>query len=109
MVKLALHWEYFKSTLVLNLASSVLFAYITFFFLKGLPDPPPPFPIIYIRSLMYGGPLFCFLYKEISRKNEYYFYYNRGISKLSLWIVTITTYILTGTLLINILQYAKLT
>ena len=108
MVKLALHWEYFKSTLVLNLASSVLFAFFVISFLKSLPGPIPSFPVIYIRCCMVGGPLLCFLYKEISRKNEYYFYYNRGITKLSLWIVTLVTYILSGTLLINILEYAKL-
>jgi len=109
MVKLALHWEYFKSTLVLNLASSVLFAFFINSFLKTLPIPIPSFPVIYIRCLMTGGLLLCFIYKEISRKNEYYFYYNRGITKLSLWLVTLATYILTGTLLIIILQYAKLT
>ena len=108
MVKLVLHWEYFKSTLVLNLATSVLFAFVIMYFLKSMPGQVPSYPIIYIRCLMVGGPLLCFLYKEISRKNEYYFYYNRGISKLSLWIVTLLIYIVSGTLLINILQYAKL-
>ena len=108
MGKLALHWEFFKSTLVLNLASSVLFAYCIFYLLKNLPDPLPPFHIIYIRCLMFGGPLLCFLYKEISRKNDYYFYYNRGITKIRLWTVNFLAYAFTGTLLINILHYAKL-
>ena len=107
MVKLALHWEYFKSTLVLNLSSSVLFAFIGGLSFITSSD-PLPFLIVYIRCCMFGGPLFCFLYKEMSRKNEYYFYYNRGISKLSLFITTLSTCILTGYLLIIILHYVKL-
>ncbi len=107
MVKLTLHWEYFKSTLVLNLSTSVLLAFIVFLTLITLPD-PPPLHLVYIRCCMFGGPLICLLYKEMSRKNEYYFYYNRGISKLSLFITTFSTYILIGYLLIMILRYAKL-
>jgi len=107
MVKLTLHWEYFKSTLVLNLSTSVLLAFIVSFSLITFPD-PPPLHMVYIRCCMFGGPLICLLYKEMSRKNEYYFYYNRGISKLSLFITTLSTYILTGYLLIMILHYAKL-
>ena len=76
--------------------------------LKNFPDAPPPLYIVYIRCCMFGGPLLCIFYKEMSRKNEYYFYFNRGISKISLFIVTLSTYVLTGHLLIIILHYAKL-
>lgn len=104
MVKLTLHWEYFKNTLVFSLSSSVLLAFIGNLTLITLPD-PPPFHIIYIRCCMFGGPLLCLLYYEMTRKNEYYFYYNRGISKLSLFITTLSTYILIGCLLLIILRY----
>ena len=107
MVKLTLHWEYFKSTLVLNLTSSVLLAFVVYLTLITLPE-PPSFHIVYIRCCMFGGPLLCLLYKEMSGRNEYYFYYNRGISKLSLFITTLSTYLLTGNLLIIILHYVKL-
>jgi hypothetical protein len=109
MVKLTLHWEYFKSTLVQNLSVSVILSFIVYMALKNLSDAPPPLHIVYIRCCMIGGPLLCFFYKEMTRKNEYYFYFNRGISKLSLFIVTLSIYILTGSLLIIILHYAKLT
>ena len=109
MVKLTLHWEFFKSTLVLNLSVSVILTFIVFMALKNFYDVPPPLHIVYIRCFMIGGPLLCLFYKEMTRKNEYYFYFNRGISKLSLYIVTLSTYILTGSLLIIILHYAKLT
>ena len=108
MLKLRLHWEYFKSTLVLNFSSSILIAFIIRLTLLTLPDPPSPIYIIYIRCCMFGGPLLCFFYKEMSKKNEYYFYYNRGISKLSLFISTLSTYILMGYLLLIILHYVKL-
>ena len=108
MVKLTLHWEYFKSTLVLNLSSSVLLSFIVYTALLNYPDAPPPLHVVYIRCCMFGGPLLCLFYKELSRKNEYYSYFNRGISKLSLFITTLSTYILTGYLLILILRYAKL-
>jgi hypothetical protein len=108
MVKLTLHWEYFKSTLVLNLSASVILSVIVYMALKIYPEPPPPLHVVYIRCCMFGGPLLCLFNKEISRKNEYYFYYNRGISKLSLFITTLSTYMLTGYLLIIILRYVKL-
>jgi len=108
MVKLTLYWEYFKSTLVLNLSSSVLLAFIVYGALLNPSDTPPQFHVVYIHCCMFGGPLLCLFYKELSRNNEYYFYYNRGISKLSLFISTLSTYVLMGYLLIIILRYAKL-
>ena len=105
MVKLTLHWEYFKSTLGFCLSSSVL---LTLMSNMALEDPPPLY-VVYIVCCMFGGPLLCLLNKELSRRNEYYFYYNRGISKLSLFITTMSIYILTGSLLITILHYVKLT
>jgi hypothetical protein len=108
MKKLTLHWEYFKSTLVLNFSSSVLLSFIIYMALKNFPDPPPPLHIVYIRCCMFGGPLLCLFYKEMSAKNEYYFYYNRGVSKLSLFITTLSAYVLAGYLLINILRYVQL-
>jgi len=108
MVRLTLYWEFFKSTLVFNLASSVLLAIIIYMALKIMPDPPPPIQVVYIKCCMFGGPILCFLYNEMSRKEEYYFYFNRGVSKISLIVVTLSTYVITGYLLINILRYAKL-
>ena len=108
MLKLKFHWAYFKSTFIFNIFSSVLLAFIVHAGLKIFPDSPPPLYLVYIKCCMFGGPLLCFFYKELSRKNEYYFYYNRGISKLSLFITTLLTYILVGFILISILHYATL-
>ena len=56
---------------------------------------------------MTGGSLISIFYKEISRKNEYYFYYNRGISKIKLIVVSLILNVLVGVILISIIQNAK--
>jgi len=104
MQKVKLYWEFYKSTVLLNLASAFFFSFAIWTSGKI----PQPFIVIYLRCCMYGGPLICFYYKEKSRKNEYYFYYNKGITKISLLIVTWLTYILIGSLTLNILHDAKI-
>lgn len=45
--------------------------------------------ISFIRHILLYIPVglaFDLLYKEIARKEQYYFYYNNSISKLQLWI-----------------------
>ncbi len=39
-------------------------------------------------SYLFLGFLFHYVIYELRNKNEYYFYYNLGFSKLNLWIVT---------------------
>ena len=68
-----------------------------------------PFLNIYLHCISYGGPLFAFYYKEVTYKNEYYFYFNKGIRKEQLLIFTAVFYIITGNvilLIINIFQNA---
>lgn len=40
-------------------------------------------------SYIFTGPLFHFFIYEIRNYNEYYFYYNLGLSRISLWVITI--------------------
>jgi hypothetical protein len=111
ILKAKLYFEFYKSTLILNLASSILLSFMIYATLTSMPmvvKVPPPFAVIYIRCCMFGGPLVCFYQKEITRKNEYYFYFNKGISKINLLIVTLLINILIGVLVLNILHYAKL-
>jgi len=68
MIKLALHWEFFKSTLVLNLSSSVLLSFIVYIALKNFPDQQPPLYIVYIRCCMFGGSLLCLFSKKYREK-----------------------------------------
>jgi hypothetical protein len=108
MSKSKLYWEYYKSTLALSLSSSVIFAFIISEGLKNLPIERLPLYVIFLFCFMFGGAFAAFFYKEVSRKGEYYFYYNRGISKMSLWVITEVTNILIGGMLINILNYVEL-
>jgi len=101
-MKAKFYWQFFTSTLVLNLASSVFFASILMLVSET------PFSLTYIRCCMFGGPLVSFYYKEVSKKNEFYFYYNKGISKLNLYVKTLIIYILIGILIHYLLYYAKL-
>jgi hypothetical protein len=98
METIRLYWTFHKSTLTLNLLFSFAISLILAeLFFKVLPI-----------SIMTGGPLLSLFYKEISRKNEYYFYYNRGISKLNLIVVSMALNVLTGIVLKMIISNVKL-
>jgi len=51
---------------------------------------------------MTAGFLLSLFYFELTSKNEYYFYYNKGISKLRLISVTAAINVLIGSILIII-------
>jgi len=41
-------------------------------------------------SYIFLGLLFHYFTYEVRNSNEYYFYYNLGLSRLSLWLITFT-------------------
>jgi hypothetical protein len=94
MDKLKLYWEFYKSTLVTNVLFSIVLSLIIF----------PLFFTLLPILIMTGGPIISLFYKEISNKNEYYFYYNRGVSKLSLIIINILLNVLTGFILLFVIM-----
>ena len=71
-----MYWAFYKSTVVLNICVSGMVAFLTREALLVT------FPICFATV----GLLVAFLYKEIARKMEYYFYFNRGISKIKLML-----------------------
>jgi ABC-type Na+ efflux pump permease subunit len=86
------YWEFHKSTLLINWAFSIALS---------LMSSPLMIPIMTIS----GGPFISLLYREISRKNEYYFYYNRGITKIRLIVISMVFNALTSLIfLIALLQ-----
>jgi hypothetical protein len=93
MNKIKLYWEFYKSTLFANLLFSVVISLIVF----------PLFFTILPIVIMTGGPVLSLFYKEISQKNEYYFYYNRGISKISLILSNMFLNVLTGLILLFVI------
>jgi len=91
---------FYKSTLALSMCFAVMAA--AFALTSSL--------IIMIRifavSFMTGGTVLSLLYKEISLKHEYYFYYNQSISKTVLILTCTLMNITIGILLIVISCYA---
>jgi hypothetical protein len=75
--QLHLLWIFYKSTLYLNVVCSVLLGVINF------PNVVLPFGICFAS----GGTVISLLYKEITRTNEYYFYYNKGLPR---WVLLCT-------------------
>ncbi len=74
MSKLKMCWAFFKSTITISFAFSFILAIMMY----------PLFFTIFPVALMTGGPIISLFYKEIFRRNEYYFFYNRGILKINL-------------------------
>lgn len=105
MLKIKLYFNYFISTILINITSSVFFAYILKLLISSIFKSDTPFFNIYLFCITYGGPLFAFYYKEVTYKNEYYFYYNKGIRKDVLIAFTALLYILTGNFLLLIATY----
>jgi len=88
-----LYWAFYKSTLIINLAVSFAVSLVA--------------GSLYIFSVCFasGGPLFSIFFKEIWRRNEYYFYNNCGISKYQLMAFTMAVSILLGTSILMLLLY----
>jgi len=47
-------------------------------------------------SYIFFGLLFHYFIYEVRKGNEYYFYYNLGLSRLSLWIITFVLNLIIG-------------
>jgi hypothetical protein len=90
-----LYWEFHKSTIVINWTFSIALSALS---------TPWLFPVL----TMTGGPLISLLYKEIARNNEYYFYYNRSISKVNLIAISLVLNVLVGIILLFILPKCQI-
>ncbi len=81
---------FYKSTLTLNITSSTLLCIV------GYPDILLAFGICFLS----GGSIFSLLFLEIGKQDEYYFYYNKGLSKWTLLLSCFIINIFIGVLLI---------
>lgn len=86
---------FYRSTLALNWGFSLACAIIGFV----------QFPKVLPVSLMTSGSLLSFYYKSLSHKGDYFFYYNRGISKNRLLLFTILMNALVGAILYILLNH----
>ena len=73
-----MYWSFYRSTIILSLGVSLAVAILALLMLSGNVF------VIFAGCFVTVGPLSSFLYKEITCPLEYYFYYNRGISKIKL-------------------------
>jgi|GEM_PF-3246415 len=87
---------FYRSTLALNWGFSLACAILVFI----------QFPKVLPISLMSSGSLLSFYYKSLSRKGDYFFYYNRGISKTQLLLFTLLMNGCSGGILYILLNHA---
>jgi len=88
---------FYKSTLLFSIACGVMLAAINF----------QLFFVAFGFGFLSAGTVISLLYKEISKQHEYYFYYNKGISKQTLILTCVLANLVIGILLIIIGSYAK--
>ena len=88
-----MYWAFYKSTVTINLVVSLMFGIVS----RSI--------IVFAISLVSIGLFFAFLYKEVVRPQEYYFYYNRGISQIKLIIFCMLVNILPSALILIIYNY----
>ncbi|GHU71635.1 hypothetical protein FACS189450_08000 [Spirochaetia bacterium] len=99
-----LYFQFFKSTIVLNWSLSIALAVLGYI-ISGENT------VIYSFALflMSVGFIFSILIKEstFSNKDEYYFYYNFGITKIKLFITCELLNVILGLLIIIGNSYAE--
>ena len=106
MIRLFL--PYNKTILKINIIFSVFLTVLSSLVFLARPSPRSPAFIIicsFIVWIMTGGFLLSAFYFEISRRNEYYFYYNLGISKIKLLISAYLLNFIIVTPLLYIMHY----
>lgn len=106
MIRLFL--PYNKTILKTNIVFSIFLTLLSgLLFLTKTSPHSPAYIIIFsfIVWIMTGGFLLSAFYFEISRKNEYYFYYNMGLSKFKLFLAAYLLNFLFVIPIIYILRY----
>jgi hypothetical protein len=88
---------FYKSTLLFSITCGVMLGVINF----------QLFLVAFGFSFLSAGTVISLMYKEISKQHEYYFYYNKGISKQTLILTCVLANLFIGILLIIIGSYAK--
>jgi len=91
---------FYQSTLTLSIEASAMFAGMSFLH--------PMFMIpAFGAFLLSAGTVITLLYKETSKQHEYYFYYNKGLSKSMLILSCVIGNIFIGIIFISIYLYAQ--
>jgi len=99
-----LYWAFYKSTVILNIAVSFAVACFVSAFAENI----VAFGFFFPGSFATIGLLAVFLYKEIACSIEYYFFYNRGITKIKLFIFCLLVNTILATLILSVLYHVAL-
>lgn len=92
---------FFLSTLKFSVLIGFLFAsFSAFRFYVSMIDSIR----LWLQLIPTVGLGFDYIYKELTRKEEYFFYYNQGIGKYQLWIVTFIVMFICCNLLNQIIE-----
>jgi hypothetical protein len=107
---------YNKTILKLNIIFSSVLALISSAIIRatsdlaGLAEKDPPSLLhlliwYFIIWILTGGFFLSAFYFDVTRKNEYYFYYNLGISKIKLFLLTYSLHLIFILPLLYVLRY----
>ncbi len=91
---------FYKSTLPISISFSALCAALNMFDILSVLF---AFGVCFLS----GGTILSLLYKEISKQKEYYFFYNKGLSKIQLMVTCVVGNFIVGASLVIIAIYAK--
>ena len=97
-----MYWYFYRTTLSLNIGFSFCVTMLATFY-GG--NPVVWFPVCFATV----GLLATLLYKEVVRPFEYYFYYNRGITKTKLFLFCWLVNILPASLFLILIYYVTYT
>ena len=92
-------WAYYRSTILINLCVSAAITLIASFYGADVKI------YFFAASFAFVGPSFAFLYKEVVNPFEYYFYYNRAISKIKLMSFCLSVSTLLAAIILLIVYY----
>ncbi|MES2827621.1 MAG: hypothetical protein V4687_05695 [Bacteroidota bacterium] len=87
-------WFFYQKMIIPSFAVSILLSLFTMSYIQILPGIGIAF--------IFLTPAFHYYIYELRNPDEYYFYYNMGLGKITLWISTIILSIIVGVILIVI-------
>jgi len=81
-------WIFYKKLIIPTIVASIMMAFMPMLFSGAALTGPLPIHTIGVTYIVFT-PFFQYFIYEIRNPEEYYFYYNMGLSKLLLWTTTI--------------------
>ncbi|MDH6308648.1 hypothetical protein M2451_000959 [Dysgonomonas sp. PFB1-18] len=104
--QISFYYLFFRSTLIISIPIAVAITFVAGLESSGTEmsclEKFSNLMSVFLRILCTVGFAASLLYKEAVRKNEYYFYFNAGITKIRLFAVSFAFYVLISTIIYSI-------